>query len=286
MKYYVVTNGLKEGIFKDKEKAILYTKNYGRREIKSFSNYDDAVVFYKQNKKSKKEQKQSNENFYTLVVNEKGYSINELNEDLKINKKLIDENTSITIFENKKQILDYISKEEVVYKVDKNKKNKINKNQLFSIFFEYSEQSNQFKKISNDERLTVYVDGSYNKTKNKYSSGLIFLQGEEVIKEVMLIGNNKEILPYQNVAGEIIAAIYAMNTAYTNNIKEMDLYFDFEGIESFCKNSCAYMYISFLYNRFYNEIREKVKINFHKVKAHSGNVLNNRADKLSKKAFV
>ena len=70
-----------------------------------------------------------------------------------------------------------------------------------------------------------------------------------------------------------------------NGIGEIDLYYDYAGIEKWCtgewktnkKGTAAY-------KQFYDEISKKVKVNFIKVKSHSGVEYNEKADRLAKDA--
>ena len=90
----------------------------------------------------------------------------------------------------------------------------------------------------------------------------------------------------RNVAGEIEAAKIAMNYCIDNNINNLILYFDYEGIEKWClglwktnKEGTT------KYKKFYDNIKDKLNVEFVKVKAHSGNKYNDEADKLAKKAI-
>ena len=57
------------------------------------------------------------------------------------------------------------------------------------------------------------------------------MDGEIIHKESMAY-DDKEHLAIRNVAGEIKASIMAINYAIENNYKEIDIFYDYEGIRS------------------------------------------------------
>ncbi|CEI73472.1 viroplasmin family protein [Romboutsia hominis] len=136
------------------------------------------------------------------------------------------------------------------------------------------------------ELVKAYVDGSYEHSIREYGSGVVIIKNEEVIKTYSKKGNDKDLVGMRNVAGEIEAAKIAMNYCIDNNINNLILYFDYEGIEKWClglwktnKEGTT------KYKKFYDNIKDKLNVEFVKVKAHSGNKYNDEADKLAKKAI-
>ncbi len=130
----------------------------------------------------------------------------------------------------------------------------------------------------------AYVDGSYNIETKQFGCGVvIFFEGKEITFSQAF--SDEELATMRNVAGEIEGAKLAMQYCADNNIEEIDIYYDYEGIEKWCSGSwktnkegtCAY-------KRFYDEISKKVKVSFIKVKGHSGDKFNDMADRLAKDA--
>jgi len=133
--------------------------------------------------------------------------------------------------------------------------------------------------------LISYVDGSYDKLKKIYGSGIVFLEDPEE-KTFSFAGNNKEYAKSRNVAGEISACIYAMEYAKENKYEKIIINHDYIGLEKWCtgswktnkiitkayKNCCDYM-CNFLI------------IKFNWIRGHSGDKHNEMADKLAKKAL-
>ena len=67
---------------------------------------------------------------------------------------------------------------------------------------------------------------------------------------------------------------------------EVFLYFDYEGIEKWCVGVWkANKEGTIEYKKFYDSIKDKLHVEFIKVKAHSGDRYNEEADKLAKAAI-
>lgn len=89
----------------------------------------------------------------------------------------------------------------------------------------------------------------------------------------------------RNVAGEIMGAKKAMKFCIENNIKNIDIYYDYEGIEKWCTGIWkANKEGTKKYKSYYDSIKNKLNIHFFKVKGHSGNKYNELVDKLAKSA--
>jgi len=90
----------------------------------------------------------------------------------------------------------------------------------------------------------------------------------------------------RNVAGEIEGAKKAMGFCIENKIPEVDIYYDYKGIESWANGEWeASKKGTINYKNYYNKVKKKLKVNFIKVKAHSNNKYNDMADKLAKDAL-
>ena len=98
--------------------------------------------------------------------------------------------------------------------------------------------------------------------------------------------SDSDLVSMRNVAGEILGAQVAMQYCIDRNIAELDIYYDYEGI---AKWSLGLWKTNKLgtkaYKEFYDSISSKLKVNFHKVAAHTGDTYNELADELAKKAL-
>lgn len=135
-----------------------------------------------------------------------------------------------------------------------------------------------------ENTLLAYVDGSYNN--EIYSSGVVICD-KNGKQEFYFWGNNPEFKESNNIAGEVMAALFAMNNALDRGIKKLILRFDLEGLEKWASEEYkTKKFISKLYKFYYEYfIKEGLEIIFEKVKGHSGDFCNDEADKLAKKAL-
>lgn len=138
--------------------------------------------------------------------------------------------------------------------------------------------------IPQTKTAVAYVDGSYNIETKKYGCGVVLFAGGEEIT-VSRAFSDPDMALMRNVAGEIEGAMAAMQYCIDNNIEEIDLYYDYAGIEKWCSGEWKTNKAGTInYKRFYDEIKKTVKVNFIKVKGHSGDKYNDMADKLAKEA--
>lgn len=141
------------------------------------------------------------------------------------------------------------------------------------------------KKIADDSKVTAFVDGSYDDSKKEYSYGLVAL-GMGKVYEDCCADFEPITVEMRNVAGEILGAVTAMEYCLENNIGELDLYYDYEGIEKWATGEWKCNKVKTKeYKSFVDSIKSKLKITFHKVPAHTGVTYNERADVLAKKAL-
>lgn len=139
--------------------------------------------------------------------------------------------------------------------------------------------------VENHEKAVAYVDGSYNVHTKEYSYGAVLLHMDKEY-EYSEKGTDSSLADMRNVAGEILGARKMMELCVKNNIKELDLYYDYEGIEKWCTGAWqAKKEGTQAYRDAYNAMKTTLHVNFHKVAAHTGVELNERVDQLAKKAL-
>lgn len=131
----------------------------------------------------------------------------------------------------------------------------------------------------------AYVDGSYDDSLKMFSYGaVIFYNGKE--EHFAERFNSPELVGMRNVAGEIKGAEKAMQFCVDNAVGSIDLHYDYEGIAKWCTGEWqANKEGTKAYKQFYDTIKNKLKVHFIKVKAHSGNQYNDLADELAKAAL-
>ena len=131
----------------------------------------------------------------------------------------------------------------------------------------------------------AYVDGSFNTSTFEYGSGICFIIDGEVVWEKSLKGNDPILAKQRNVAGEMRAAMAATVFACRLQLKEFYLHYDYNGVEQWATGGWKRNNdFTKRYHEFMSYMSSKIKINFRKVKAHSGVTYNDKADELAKKA--
>ena len=109
------------------------------------------------------------------------------------------------------------------------------KGAIFKSFEKYSE-AEEFLKEPNKEKNNfknesyAYIDGSFNKKTKVYGYGG-FLMHENTKYIIKGSGNEDYLVKMRNVAGEILACQETVKKAIQLGIKNLDIYYDYSGIE-------------------------------------------------------
>jgi len=125
----------------------------------------------------------------------------------------------------------------------------------------------------------AYVDGSYKD--GKVAWALLIIKHDEIYASYSGVFSDEEGENSRQVAGELKAVEEAVFWAKENNISSLDLYYDYEGIKSWvsgawrAKKNLTKKYKDYILN-------SGVKLNFYKVKSHSGDKYNSMVDKLAR----
>lgn len=152
---------------------------------------------------------------------------------------------------------------------------------------DYLNSNSEIKIKDNEECIVAYVDGSYEHSIKKYGSGILLIKDNNTILEKSIGGNEEDMISMRNVAGEVKAAEFAMTYCIENGYKNLLLHYDYLGIENWCTGLWkANKEGTKKYRDIYKEyINKGLKVKFLKVKAHSGNKFNDKADMLAKKGL-
>lgn len=141
--------------------------------------------------------------------------------------------------------------------------------------------------IFNDIELPdvyAFVDGSYNAEEKCCGyGGFLSVRGEK--RHLHGSSNDYNIVPFRNIAGEVLGAIEVIKLALRLGLSEITIYYDYKGIEEWAlgrwKRNNEF---TEAYHEYYESIKNKIKVNFQKVEAHTGIEGNEIADALAKKA--
>ena len=83
-----------------------------------------------------------------------------------------------------------------------------------------------------------------------------------------------------------MGAIKAVEYAMKNKYKEVTICYDYQGIECWALGTWKRnKTLTQKYNEFMKESMKEIKVNFLKIKGHSGNKFNDMADRLAKAAL-
>ena len=134
--------------------------------------------------------------------------------------------------------------------------------------------------------IKAYVDGSFDQSTNRFSCGVVILNGESESITLNKSFEDPGAATHRNVAGEVMGSRMAIQYCLDNGISEIRIYHDYEGVAKWANNEWkANHALTQDYKAFVAEARKSIKIDFVKVKAHAGNKYNELADKLAKEAL-
>ncbi|KAF5067541.1 RNase H [anaerobic digester metagenome] len=140
---------------------------------------------------------------------------------------------------------------------------------------------------SGQNDLIVYCDGSYDDILKRYSYGVVMIDQDGNETSLSGSGNDFRYLPSRNVAGEVFGALAGLEQALRSGYRNVRLCYDYTGVENWATGKwAANAEISQMYQNAYRQLISKgLKVTFEKVKSHSGNLYNDQADALAKKAL-
>lgn len=133
--------------------------------------------------------------------------------------------------------------------------------------------------------IIAYVDGSYNISDKRFSYGIVLIDqdGEKTFKQDFF---DEEISQQRNVAGEVFGSMEAIKKAIDLGKKKIYIHYDYMGIRAWALGEWkTNIRLTQDYKKFIDVYKDKIKIEFIKVKAHSNDKYNDLADKLAKDAL-
>ncbi|WP_126938731.1 viroplasmin family protein [Veillonella sp. VA142] len=134
--------------------------------------------------------------------------------------------------------------------------------------------------------VRAFIDGSFDKRKGVVGSGGVILLGTKEV-EFSLSSTEPNHVAYWNVSGELLAALHVVDYALDHGYTSCSLYYDYMGIEMWATGRWKTNNpLTTSYAKRMKEASKQIRIDFHKVKAHSGIAYNDRADALAKKGTV
>jgi viroplasmin and RNaseH domain-containing protein len=129
----------------------------------------------------------------------------------------------------------------------------------------------------------IYVDGS--KLNESVGYGVVILRNGEFINEIYGTVPEDYVQGTNQIAGELFAVRKAIEWCWENSVKEVSIFYDCIGIKKWAtgewktKHPQTQEYAEFVRSSL-------IKIDWHKVDSHTGDVWNERADKLAKSGSI
>ena len=104
----------------------------------------------------------------------------------------------------------------------------------------------------------VFVDGSWNNKTKTYGAGVCFMDSDgKVFYELSRGSSDPEMAKSRNIAGECLAAIYAIEVSELMGLKEITIIHDYEGIAKWVVDSADKWKVSSVVSALYSEAYEQ-----------------------------
>lgn len=145
----------------------------------------------------------------------------------------------------------------------------------------YIEEEKEADVLANTENHIYYVDGSY--LDDRIGWGIVYIKNNEILTKMCGGIDPVEGKTSRNITGELESAKMAVRHAISNDLKEIYIVNDYQGISSYVTGAWeADKDESKEYTAWMNSIKDKIKLNFVKVKGHTKNKYNDAVDAMAK----
>lgn len=180
----------------------------------------------------------------------------------------------------------YYSPKRNSFKVDVRKIKLVEVQDKISTHFDNENVGKGYSESRKPERnvngILAYVDGSF--LDNTVAYGAVVLLGEQKLAEFSGVVADPNYQHARQVAGELMAVGKVIQWCVANNVTEISIFYDYEGIEHWVTGKWkAKQLLTQRYRDFI--VKSNVKITWVKVAAHTGVYWNEYVDSLAKNAI-
>lgn len=147
------------------------------------------------------------------------------------------------------------------------------------------------EKVARDNEngyLVAFTDGSFDKNLKRYSYGVQFILPNGDESDICGYGDNSEYIDSNNIIGEVLGVINALDWAISNKYEKIKIYHDYEGLSKWISGEWgANTKVGKMYVGLFNaKFKDVIDVHFVKVPGHSNIMYNDRADQLAKSALL
>ena len=138
--------------------------------------------------------------------------------------------------------------------------------------------------MNNTQVYNIYTDGSYRDGKGSWA--YVVYCNDVQIHEDSGHAPEQYAKQHHNIAGEVYAVYNAIEYAKLCGWKNINIHYDYTGISKWATGEFrATKQMTIAYKKYMKEFMKQMTITFTHVKAHTGNLGNERADTLAKQAL-
>ena len=159
---------------------------------------------------------------------------------------------------------------------------------LWSHFQQRSTDSDESAALPSNGRVIMYVDGSYQDATGKPCISWAFevWEGTTSLHAAAGVISDEHLLSLRNVAGECEAARQGLRWCHTHAHRTVEVRFDYQGVSAWPTGSWrAKLPFTQQYAQDIQEMASQLSISWKDVRGHSGEVGNERVDRMARTAI-
>lgn len=149
----------------------------------------------------------------------------------------------------------------------------------------YSKGEKELRMIPKKDEVIAYIDGSFRPSDKSFSYGIVMIMDDGSEIEMSKRYHKHSDADLRNVIGELYSSVTAVQQAIRMEKKKIEIRYDYAGIRNWVFGTWeAKTETTRRYRDKIRELANTINIEFTKIKAHSGDEYNGKADKLAKNA--